>query len=209
MSKSKSNKRANRQAKQSRFKEQAKAPAKAQTNRNLLIIGGAVAALAVVLIVSGILFTMNRGADQASATSAGASNPNPVAAANPSNVKTRYTAVRATDGVIRWPVTTFDDGQAHYYSFVDGGKSIDFFILKSSDGVVRAAFDACDVCFGAHKGYRQQGDLMICNNCGQQFPSVKINEVRGGCNPGPLERAVEGTDLVIRSTDIASGAGYF
>ena len=208
MSKSKSNKRADRQAKQSRFKEQAKSPAKAQTNRTPLIIGGAAAALAVALIVGGILLTTNRGADQASATSE-VSSSNPASAANPSNVKTRYTAVQATDDVVRWPLTTFDDGQAHYYSFVDAGKPIDFFVLKSSDGVVRAAFDACDVCFGAHKGYRQQGDLMICNNCGQQFPSVKINEVRGGCNPGPLERTVEGTDLVIRSADIATGAGYF
>ena len=208
MSKSKSNKRADRQAKQSRFKEQAKSPAKAQTNRTPLIIGGAAAALAVALIVGGILLTTNRGADQASATSE-VSSSNPASAANPSNVKTRYTAVQATDDVIRWPLTTFDDGQAHYYSFVDSGKAIDFFVLKSSDGVVRAAFDACDVCFGAHKGYSQQGDLMICNNCGQQFPSVKINEVRGGCNPGPLERTVEGTDLVIRSADISTGAGYF
>ena len=209
MSKRKSSKRATRQAKQSRFKETAKSPAKTQTNRTPLIVGGVVAVLAVVLIVGGILLTTNRGADQPSSTSGGASNPNPVAAANPSNVKTRYAAVQATDDVIRWPLTTFDDGQAHYYSFVDSGKAIDFFVLKSSDGVVRAAFDACDVCFGAHKGYSQQGDLMICNNCGQQFPSVKINEVRGGCNPGPLERTVEGTDLVIRSADISTGAGYF
>ena len=209
MSKRKSSKRATRQAKQSRFKETAKSPAKTQTNRTPLIVGGVVAVLAVVLIVGGILLTTNRGADQPSSTSGGASNPNPVAAANPSNVKTRYAAVQATDDVIRWPLTTFDDGQAHYYSFVDAGKPIDFFVLKSSDGVVRAAFDACDVCFGAHKGYSQQGDLMICNNCGQQFPSVKINEVRGGCNPGPLERTVEGTDLVIRSADISTGAGYF
>jgi uncharacterized membrane protein len=168
-----------------------------------------VAVLAVLLIVSGILFTMNRGAGQASGTNGGAINYNPVSAANPATVKTHYTAVQATDDVIRWPLTTFDDGKAHYYSFIDGGKSIDFFVLKSSDGVVRAAFDACDVCFAAHKGYRQQGDLMICNNCGQQFPSVKINEVRGGCNPGPLERTVEGTDLVIRSTDIIAGNVYF
>lgn len=209
MSKSKSNKRANRQAKQSRFKAQAKSPAKAQTNRTPLIIGGTVAVLAVVLIVGGILFTMNRGSEQVSVASEEVSSSNPVAAANPSNVKTRYTAVQATDGVINWPLNTFDDRKAHYYSFVNSGKAIDFFILKSSDGVVRAAFDACDVCFGAHKGYRQQGDLMICNNCGQQFPSVKINELKGGCNPGPLERTVEGTDLVIRSTDIAAGAGYF
>ena len=209
MSKKKSSKRTTRQAKQSRFKAQAKPPAKAQTNRNPLIIGGGVAIVAVVLIVSGILFTMNRGSEQVSVASEEVSSPNPVAAANPSNVKTRYAAVQATDGVINWPLNTFDDRKAHYYSFVNSGKAIDFFILKSSDGVVRAAFDACDVCFGAHKGYRQQGDLMICNNCNQQFPSVKINEVKGGCNPAPLERMVEGTDLVIRSADIATGTGYF
>jgi len=209
MSKRKSSKRATRQAKQSRFKVPARSPAKAQTKRTPLIVGGGVAVLTVVLIVSGILLTMNQEADQASGTSEGAVSPNPASAANPVGVQPRYTPVQATDDMIRWPLTTFDDGQAHYYSFIDAGKSIDFFVLKSSDGVVRAAFDACDVCFAARKGYSQQGDLMICNNCGQQFPSVRINEVRGGCNPGPLERTVEGTDLVIRSTDIAAGAGYF
>jgi uncharacterized membrane protein len=50
---------------------------------------------------------------------------------------------------------------------------------------------------------------MICNNCGRQFPSVKINEVRGGCNPAPLKRTVEGSDLVIRSSDIIEGGHYF
>ncbi len=209
MSKKKSSQRNTRQAKQSRFREQAKPPVKAQTKRNPVIIGGAVAIVAVVLIVGGILLTMNRGAEQVSVASEDVSSSNPVAAANPSNVKTRYAAVQATDGVINWPLNTFDDGKAHYYSFVNSGKAIDFFVLKSSDGVVRAAFDACDVCFGAHKGYRQQGDLMICNNCGQQFPSIKINELKGGCNPSPLERIVEGDALVIRSADIATGAGYF
>ena len=112
MSKSKSNERANRQAKQSRFKERAKSPAKAKTNRTPLIIGGTVAVLAVVLIVGGILFTMNRGADQASVASEEVSSSNPVAAANPSNVKTRYTAVQAIDGVINWPLNTFDERNA-------------------------------------------------------------------------------------------------
>ena len=209
MSKKKSSQRNTRQAKQSRFREQAKPPVKAQSKRNPVIIGGAVAIVAVVLIVGGILLTMNRGAEQVSVASEDVSSSNPVAAANPSNVKTRYAAVQATDGVINWPLNTFDDGKAHYYSFVNSGKAIDFFVLKSSDSVVRAAFDACDVCFGAHKGYRQQGDLMICNNCGQQFPSIKINELKGGCNPSPLERIVEGDALVIRSADIATGAGYF
>ena len=29
---------------------------------------------------------------------------------------------------------------------------------------------------------------MVCNNCGQKFSSDLINEIKGGCNPAPLER---------------------
>lgn len=208
MSKAKNRTRNSRQQKRARFEE----PARGQTNRTTWIVGGGVAILVVGLIVVGVLLSSNQQASRANpANNASANVPAANAASGgAANVQTRYTPVQvADDGAIRWPMNTFDDGQAHYYSFVDGNRSIDFFILKSSDGVVRAAFDACDVCFPARRGYRQQGDLMICNNCGQQFPSVKINEVRGGCNPAPLERAVDGTDLVIHGTDITAGAGYF
>ena len=64
--------------------------------------------------------------------------------------------------------------------------------MQSKDGEYRAAFDACDVCYPNKKGYTQQGDLMVCNNCGLQFESTKINEVKGGCNPSPIERTLEG-----------------
>ena len=113
------------------------------------------------------------------------------------------------DGAVRLPVSTFDDGQAHQYTYRADGADIQFFVLKSSDGVIRAAFDACDVCFLEKKGYRQEGDEMICNNCGQRFSSVLINEVRGGCNPSPLDRSIKDGEVVILIDDILSGAGYF
>src|SRR4030042_165622 len=84
-----------------------------------------------------------------------------------------------------------------------------FLARGSSGGVYRAAYDACDVCFRANRGYRQEGDLMVCNKCGQAFPSVKVNEVKGGCNPAPLTRTVDGDSLVIRKIDLAAGKGYF
>jgi uncharacterized membrane protein len=113
------------------------------------------------------------------------------------------------DGAVRLPVSTFDDGQARWYTYPGADKEIQFFVLKSSDGVVRAAFNACDVCFLAKKGYRQEGDEMVCNNCGQRFPSALINEVRGGCNPSPLERTIDGDEVVIQIDDILAGANYF
>ena len=113
------------------------------------------------------------------------------------------------DAAVRLPVSTFDDGQARWYTYQADGVDIQFFVLKSSDGVIRAAFNACDVCFLEKKGYRQEGDEMVCNNCGQRFPSVLVNEVRGGCNPSPLMRTVEGEEVVILVEDILSGARYF
>jgi len=108
------------------------------------------------------------------------------------------------------PISSINDGKAHFYEFPSvTGKTIRFFVLKSSDGVFRAAFDACDVCFREKKGYRQEGDIMVCNNCGMKFPSTKINVEKGGCNPSPLERAVVGDSLVIRKSDIEAGVRYF
>jgi uncharacterized membrane protein len=113
------------------------------------------------------------------------------------------------DGTYRLPAAFFDDGVARTYTHEANGKTIQFFVLKSSDGVIRAAFNACDVCYLDKKGYRQEGDEMVCNACCQRFPSELINEVRGGCNPSPLERTIEGDDVVIRVDDILAGANYF
>ncbi|MDP2167292.1 MAG: Fe-S-containing protein, partial [Thermodesulfovibrionales bacterium] len=59
------------------------------------------------------------------------------------------------------------------------------------------------------KGYRQEGDIMVCNNCGQAFPSTQINVIKGGCNPAPIERHVEGDYLIMRASDIEVGRMYF
>lgn len=119
-----------------------------------------------------------------------------------------FTVVKAEAGMVKIPVAEVNDGKAHFYTY-NGSKTINFFVLKSSDGIIRAAFDACDVCYREKKGYHQEGDVMVCNNCGQRFPSVKVNEIKGGCNPAPLERNMQGDFLVLNTADIEPGAFYF
>lgn len=114
-----------------------------------------------------------------------------------------------TAGEVKIPLKALDSGKAIFLKADIAGREIHYFALKSSDGVYRAAYDACDVCFRTNRGYRQEGDLMVCNNCGQKFPSGKVNEVKGGCNPAPLVRTVDGGNLVIRKADIAAGSPYF
>ncbi len=108
-----------------------------------------------------------------------------------------------------FPANMFSDGAARHFEYADGNRTIRYFILKSSDGVLRAAFDACDVCWPAGKGYYQDGDNMVCRNCGRRFASVLVNEVKGGCNPAPLKRQMDKDKLVIQIKDIQAGGQYF
>ena len=117
--------------------------------------------------------------------------------------------IKPSNGVAKIPVEQVQDGKAHFFHYSNHGKDIRFFVLRSSDGVLRAAFDTCDVCYQERKGYRQVGDAMVCNNCETAFPSVYINVRKGGCNPVPLARTVDGNDLIITVPDILQGAYYF
>lgn len=119
------------------------------------------------------------------------------------------TTQAAPGGDVKIALADVSDGKAHYYSYDAGGTQVKYFVLKSSDGKVRAAFDACDVCYAQKKGYQQEGDEMVCGNCGQRFPSTQINEVEGGCNPSPIERTVKGETLVLKTTDLQAGVQYF
>ncbi|UCD31873.1 MAG: DUF2318 domain-containing protein [Desulfobacterales bacterium] len=114
-----------------------------------------------------------------------------------------------TDTSVVYPASLFDDGKARHFIYKYQDVTIRYFILKSSDGIIRAAFDACDVCWRAGKGYYQQGDYMVCRNCGRRFASVLVNEVKGGCNPAPLNRGMSKEKLVIQVKDIIAGQQYF
>ncbi len=111
---------------------------------------------------------------------------------------------------VSYPASMFDNGKArHFEHKTSDGVTIKYFIMKSSDGVIRAAFDACDVCWRERQGYTQQDDVMVCRNCGRRFPSTKINVVTGGCNPGPLTRNIEGGKVVVKVEHILEGKRYF
>lgn len=115
-----------------------------------------------------------------------------------------------TNGVFAFPESLFQDGKARHFEYkASPNLRIRFFVVKSLDGNIRAAFDACDVCFSAKKGYAQQGSNMVCINCGLKFRTDKINEVKGGCNPSPLGRKIQNGQVLISLQDVISGAKFF
>ena len=150
----------------------------------------AVAAICSVLIVAGGIFYATYDGEDTSPVAASAP-----AESNPTRVSL--------------PASLFADGKARHFEHVAGDFRIKYFVLQSSDGTIRAAFDACDVCWPAGKGYYQEGDHMVCRNCGRKFASVLVNEVKGGCNPAPLNRRVENGNVIIEVKDILEGRQYF
>jgi uncharacterized membrane protein len=177
------------QSGQSRERKRAEfsAPAQSKNKSRMTLI------IVALLVAAGVAYlVMNSARDNAA--------PAPVASSSEKGGQSND---------IRIPLAEVTD-TAKFFDFKTADNSaVRFFALRSSDGVYRVALNACDTCYHAKKGYHQQGDDMICNNCGLKFPSAKINEVHGGCNPISLPRAVEGDSLVIKASDLESRKQYF
>jgi uncharacterized membrane protein len=121
----------------------------------------------------------------------------------------KYSKVKPENGEIKLSIKKMRDGRPHYFKHEINGKDIRFFVLMDNEGIVRVAFDACDVCYPEGKGYSQQGDFMICNNCGRQFHESKINVIKGGCNPAPVDRIFDQNFVYIAIDSLAEGGLYF
>lgn len=122
----------------------------------------------------------------------------------------KYEKVKANGGVVSIPVSKIADEKAKFFIFEDGGKEIAFFVVKAADGSFKTAFDSCDVCYKAKKGYEQQGDKMNCKNCNQKFAIDRIGpNSTGGCNPSYLLHKQSGANLTITTTDLKAGARFF
>ncbi|HEY3271259.1 MAG TPA: DUF2318 domain-containing protein [Geothrix sp.] len=121
----------------------------------------------------------------------------------------KYPSAKASQGQILIPAAEVSDGRAHFFTYQAGETEVNFLVLKSLDGQIRAAIDSCDVCYRGRLGYRQEGGFMVCNKCNQRFHSNLINEVKGGCNPVPLTRAIAGNQVAILESDLIQGAAYF
>ena len=121
----------------------------------------------------------------------------------------RFETITPEGGTLKIPLSEIGDSKAHFFRVdMNDGAYLEFFTVRSGDGVIRAAVDACDVCYRAGKGYVKDGDVMVCENCGMRFPLSRINVVKGGCNPAPLKRQINGKTLEIPMSEVAENLWY-
>ena len=90
---------------------------------------------------------------------------------------------------------------AKFYPYNVGNINMEVLAVKASDGTIRTAFNTCQVCYDSGRGYYvQEGDELVCQNCGNRFQLDQIEIIKGGCNPVPIleeDKTDDGTNIVI------------
>lgn len=111
--------------------------------------------------------------------------------------------VADSSGTVRIPLSELTDASLHYYSADSNGTVIRFLVIHQGNGNYATALDACQICGTA--GYRQEGQNIICRNCGAAIYAPSIGEA-GGCNPILVKSHVEGGEVVIDTAALLDSA---
>jgi uncharacterized membrane protein len=130
---------------------------------------------------------------------------------NNSNTNTNSNSPpQQTETEVRIPISDIST-TATFYSYDSNSVTVRYFAVKDKQGTVHVAFDACDVCYEAKKGYKQNGDLMQCLNCGKTFSitSIGTENTAGGCWPSFLPMNIDGNDVVITLADLEAKSYMF
>lgn len=114
--------------------------------------------------------------------------------------------IHAEDGVVSVPLSALEDGKLHRYGFASSNRTVRFLALKTADGKVRTALDACEIC-GAF-GYLQEGPHLICLNCVAEINPLTVGQA-GGCNPVPLEAELSATEVRVPAATLEKEAHRF
>jgi len=100
----------------------------------------------------------------------------------------------AVNDQVRIPLSELNDSSLHFYMVDTGVTTLRFLVIHQTNGDYAVALDACQICGWA--GYRQEGQNVICRNCGATIYIPSIGE-RGGCNPIPVKSTVQDGEVIV------------
>jgi FTR1 family protein len=109
----------------------------------------------------------------------------------------------AQNGQVNIPLSELTDSSLHFYTADVNGTVIRFLVIHKQNGDFATALDACQICGTA--GYRQEGQNVICRNCGAAIYIPSIGE-SGGCNPIAVKSRVEGGQVIVDVSALANAA---
>lgn len=102
---------------------------------------------------------------------------------------------------------------ATFYSYNKSGLDLEVLAVKAPDGTIRTAFNTCQVCYSSGRGYYvQQGNKLVCQNCGNKFAMSDVEVSKGGCNPVPIfpeDKVVTDTTITISKQSLSEAKVIF
>ena len=76
---------------------------------------------------------------------------------------------------------------ATFYPVDIEGTRLEVLAVKAPDGTIRTAFNTCQACYSSGKAFfKQEGTVLVCQNCRQRFRMGQVGVQSGGCNPVPI-----------------------
>lgn len=179
-------------------------------NKMKFIVSGIVI---VCVAVAGYLFL---GKDNSSKTNSLASNET-----NKSSSKTNNSDKSGSESKTESPsivpgieINKADiTSKAKFYPYESKGIKMEVLAVKASDGTIRTAFNTCQQCYSSGKGYYvQEGEELVCQNCGNRFTLSMVGKSKGGCNPVPISdsnKTDDGTKITIDKNYLDKNKSYF
>jgi uncharacterized membrane protein len=100
-----------------------------------------------------------------------------------------------------------------FYPVVIEGTAMEVLAALAPDGTYRTAFNTCQSCYDSGRGYyRQNGNVLVCQNCGNRFRLTQIEVRAGGCNPVPIfpaNKTVDAENITIPQSFLRQAKGIF
>lgn len=102
---------------------------------------------------------------------------------------------------------------ATFIPYQSGNTNMEIIAVKAPDGTIRTALNTCQVCYDSGRGYYvQEGDTLVCQNCGNRFNISQIEKEKNGCNPVPIleeNKTDDGQTITIPADFMKQNAAYF
>ena len=100
--------------------------------------------------------------------------------------------------------------EAAYINYDAEGVTVQFLAIRAGDDV-RLAYNTCQSCSPSPRAYFvQNGDKLVCQNCGQTFAAENVGQGGYGCNPAAVPDAVrsDGTITIPAASALAAASRF-
>ncbi len=107
------------------------------------------------------------------------------------------------------PIADMQEG-LNVYEYNINDVQMQILALKTDDGQIQAAFNTCRTCNGAENAFFVlQGDHLVCQTCGSQFPLEELGTNTRECSPIELKYTVENDMSNIKISELEDNQNLF